>query len=283
MSRFVPRKSEMNKLSKKRYKTMRKSLSEIDMQRTVDRKVAVASLMKKVPLIGFSESRRRDIRVLLSAVDKRDDNGRLLLPEEIYWQQLQIVAGMLGLAVLISFVLRNPAGMMVCLIAPFAMGLVTSDLKEERRLTSKAISEEFLDFYRLYYVQFNRTDTASTLRTIVTSYMPRASIEFRRALGRFASDLESGEEFALANLDFRYPENMKIHKFCSIARARSKGDEAAYHSMNAFLAELEEQHDAFYEHELAHRQELLGHITFSYLIAVFAVIMGVLLFCMTKA
>lgn len=282
-ARYVPRTTHISKESKKRRKNLEESLSAVKSQKELATKVKIANLMRRVPIIGFSESRKQDIRVLLAAMDKRDERGRLILAEEIYYQQLQMAAVTIGLAFLAALVLRTPMCLIAIGAAPLAMSLAIKELQEGQDEVSKCISEEFLGFYKLYYAQFSRKEAHTTLRSVVESYMPRASLDFRAALGRFASDLESGEDYALANLDIRYPDNMKIHKFCSVARARAKGDDAAYLSMHAFLTELEEEQDAYFDADLVRRQERLQTIYYVYLFGTLTLIMGMLMIGMSRA
>ncbi len=204
-------KSNLDKASKKRIKNLKEQLSEVETQRRVGQTLAVASMFGKVPLIGFTKERRETIRLLLQAVDKRDARDRAIMPEEIYVQQLQMVALLISFTCAVAVILRQPFVLLVLLASPIVMASMLGDLQKEREDTSQAISSEFLAFYKVYYVQFSRRDVTNTLANVVRSFMPRASDAFKKALGRFAGDLESGEDYALHAFDARFPENMKVH------------------------------------------------------------------------
>lgn len=282
-ARYVPRTTHISKESKKRRRNLEDSLAAVRSQKELATKVKISNLMQRVPIIGFSESRKQDIRILLAAMDKRDEHGRLILAEEIYYQQLQMAAITIGLSLGAALLLRTPACLIGIGAAPLVMTLAIKELQEGQDEVSKCISEEFLGFYKVYYAQFSRKEVHTTLRSLVESYMPRASLGFRSALSRFSSDLESGEDYALANLDIRYPDNMKIHKFCAVARARAKGDDAAFLSMHAFLTELEEEQDAYFDSDLVKRQETIQTIYYVYLFGILTLIMGMLMIGMSQA
>lgn len=264
-------------LSQKRMRSLRSHVSERETRKKLNQVIAIANLMRLIPWIGYNKEREEQNRLLLSAVDKRDDRGRLILPEELYIKQLIYAGVVFGLCLVASAIIGPWVLLLAIPIAPLAMNMVTTDLKDEQVLISQAISNQFLDFYKVYYVQFVRRDVTNTISNVAQSYIPRADESFKRVLSRFISDLDSGEEFALTQLDLRFPENGKIHKFVAIAKARQKGDDAVFDSMKAFLEEMEEQRDSFYDNELETRVRKIGTVVMTYLMLMFAVIMVVLL------
>lgn len=264
-------------LSQKRVRFLRTNVSERETRRKLNQIIAIANLMRLIPWIGYNKEREEQNRLLLSAVDKRDSRGRLVLPEELYVKQL-IYAGVVFGVCIVASAIFGPFVLLIAIpLAPLAMNMVTTDLKDEQTLISQAISNQFLDFYKVYYVQFVRRDVTNTLSNVAQSFIPRADELFKKVLSRFISDLDSGEEYALTQLDLRFPENGKIHKFVAIAKARQKGDEAVFDSMRAFLEEMEEQRDSFYDNELETRVRKIGTVVTTYLMLMFAVIMTVLL------
>ena len=277
------RSSATKNFSQKRIKHLRTSVSERETRRKLAQIAAVANLMRKVWVIGYSRDREEQIKLLLSATDKRDDSGRLITAEEIYIKQLTIAMIAIGIGVVLMPVMSPFTVVIAIALSPTLMSIPLSSLKDEQIELSSAVSSQFLDFYKVYYVQFIRTDVTNTLSNVVQSYIPRASESFKKVLSRFVSDLDSGEEFALTQLDSRFPTNAKVHKFVTIAKARNKGDEACFDSMRAFLNEMEEQRDAFYEEDLAKREAQISRIVLIYLMSVFAVIMSVLIFNMVTS
>lgn len=277
------RSSATKNFSQKRIKHLRTSVSERETRRKLAQITAVANLMRKVWVIGYSHDREEQIKLLLSATDKRDDSGRLITAEEIYIKQLTIAMVAIGIGVVLMPIMSPFTVVIAIALSPALMSIPLSSLKDEQIELSSAVSSQFLDFYKVYYVQFIRTDVTNTLSNVVQSYIPRASESFKKVLSRFVSDLDSGEEFALTQLDSRFPTNAKVHKFVTIAKARNKGDEACFDSMRAFLNEMEEQRDAFYEEDLAKREAQISRIVLIYLMSVFAVIMSVLIFNMVTS
>lgn len=264
-------------LSKKRIKNLRKKVSERETRKRLTRIRAVAELMRLIPLIGYSKERESEIRELLAATDKRDSEGRLMIPEEIYIQQLIVAGVVIGTAAVIG-VFTTPFLVIAAIpISTFAMKIPLTSLQDEQIAISAEISSQFLEFYKVYHVQFIRKEVTSTLNTVVSGFIPQASDGFKKVLSRFLSDLDAGEEFALTQLDNRYYTNPKIHKFVMIAKSRSRGEEACFDNMRAFLAEMEDQREAFYDDELEKRSLLISRIIMAYLMTMVAFIFGTII------
>lgn len=279
--KFMPRSGKVTRGSAKRATQLRQSISEIESRKLLERKIALADLMKHIPVIGLSEDKRAEIKRLITAVDKRVEGDRLVLVEEIYAKQLQIAGAVVGLSILGMIV--TPMAIFGIALTPIVMNFAINDLKEEQHQTSMAISSQFFEFFKTYYVQFRRPDATNTLSSVIEGFMPRANPEFRRVLSRLLSDLESGEDYALRQFDNRFSDNIKVHKFCSIVRARSKGDIGSYDSMRSFFEELEEQRDNYYDEELARRTATIGRVVMIYLVTVFSLIMIVQIIGMTRS
>lgn len=277
------RSSSTKNFSQKRIKHLRTTVSERETRRKLAQVNAIANLMRGVWVIGFSKEREEQIKLLLSATDKRDQNGRLITAEEIYIKQLIIALTTIAIGVVLTLFFGIFTVVVAIALCPTLMNIPLTSLRDEQIELSSAVSSQFLDFYKVYYVQFIRRDVTNTLSNVVQSYIPRASESFKKVLSRFVSDLDSGEEFALTQLDNRFPTNAKVHKFVTIAKARNKGDDACFDSMRAFLNEMEEQRDAFYEEDLAKREARISRIVLIYLMSVFTVIMSVLIFNMVAS
>lgn len=271
------RSGSVRNLSQKRLRNLKSSISERETRHKLSQIIAIANLMRLIPWIGYNKDREEQIRVLLSAVDKRDENGRLIIPEEIYLKQLLVAGGIIGVGFVLSVMMHPMLVLAAIAIAPIAMRFVLTDMQDEQNVISNAVSSQFLPFYKVYYVQFIRKDVTSTLANVVQSFIPQADQNFKKVLSRFLSDLDSGEEYALAQLDSRFPTNAKVHKFVTVAKARNKGDEACFDSMRAFLNEMEDQQDAFYDNDLRNRLSKIEQLVMAYLMLSFGVIMTVMI------
>lgn len=277
------RSGSVRNLSQKRLRNLKKSISERETRHRLSQIIAIANLMRLIPWIGYNKDREEQIRVLLSAVDKRDDNGRLIIPEEVYLKQLLVAGGVIGVGFVLSVMIHPFVILAAIAVSPVAMRFVLTDMQDEQVVISNAVSSQFLQFYKVYYVQFVRRDVTSTLANVVQSYLPQADTSFKKVLSRFLSDLDSGEDYALSQLDSRFPTNAKIHKFVTVAKARNKGDEACFDSMRAFLAEMEDEHDAFYDNDLQRRLLRIQQIVMTFLMLSFGVIMTVLIATMVTS
>lgn len=277
------RSASVRNLSQKRLRNLKTSISERETRHKLSQVIAIANLMKLIPWIGYNKDREEQIRVLLSAVDKRDENGRLIIPEEIYLKQLMVAGGVIGVGFVLAVMIHPLVIFIAFAVSPVAMRFVLTGMQDEQNLISNAVSSQFLQFYKVYYVQFIRKDVTSTLSNVVQSFLPQADQNFKKVLSRFLSDLDSGEEYALTQLDNRFPTNAKIHKFVTVAKARGKGDEACFDSMRAFLNEMEDQQDAFYDNDLQNRLSKIERVVMVYLMASFGVIMSVLIATMVTS
>lgn len=279
---FTPRKSKTITMSKKRMKVMKEQLSVMDMQKRRARALEITRIFKKVPMFGLNDVKRKHLQTLIMATNQVDSTGAILLPEELYIRQLGYMGIGVAVITMIAIMAGNIAILFAIVLTPVLGKFVTASLEEEQLRTSRAITSQFLEFYKVYYVQFSRRDNATPLASIANSFIPMASSRFQIALSRLVADAESGEEYALAAFDSRFPDNPKVHKFCSVAKSRIKGDDASYDSMKNLFDELQEERDAFYNIELSRRETQIKSIVSRYLIIVFSIILSVMMLAMVN-
>lgn len=250
---FTPRKSAVVRKSVKRLKRVNDTISFRENQKLLQWKIGLARFFGRFPMLKFTEEDRDEAQKLIVAVDKRSKSGRLLLPEEIYCHQLAI-AGIIFLLCLFGMFI-SPLSICGILIIPLLMRIPIKLLESEREVYAVALADEFLSFYKLYYVQFIRPDNVTTLSYVINDYLPSASIEVKKVLKVVDGDLAKGEEFALKRWDQRFPTCPKVHKFVAVAQARLKGDNSAYEAMDSLLHLLQEEHENFFERERLKREK----------------------------
>jgi hypothetical protein len=221
-------------------------------------KISFADFFCKMPLVKMTDDDREEIQHLLMSVDKRVKSGRMMLVEEFYFNQL-IIAGTIFIICVIGMLL-TPLTIAGILIIPFCMRIPVKVLQGERNDFAVALADEFLAFYKLYYVQFIRPDNTTTLSYVINSYLPSASIEVKKILKVVDGDLSKGEEYALKRFDQRFPDSPKVHKFCAVAQARIKGDETCYETLRSLLALLQEEHDVYFNKEREKRERRLNNV-----------------------
>lgn len=260
---FTPRKSKAVRRSSKRIKKTASRIGLRESQKALNQKIAIANLFRHVPLVRLTDDDKDELHALILAVDKRAKDGRLLLPEEIYIWQLAI-AGIAFLAIVLTMLI-TPLTVFGILAIPMLMRIPVRMLESERAQCAAALADEFLAFYKLYYVQFIQPDNTTTLSHVINSYLPSASVEVKKILKVVDGDLAKGEEFALKRFDQRFPDSPKVHKFCSVARARLKGDKSSYEALKSFLDVLIEEHDVYFDREKVKRERRLSNLVTSFL------------------
>lgn len=249
---FTPRKSKVVRKSVKRLKRVDDTISYRENKKLLQLKLDIARFFGRFPIIRFSEEDREEVQKLIVSTDKRAKSGRLLLPEEIYINQL-LIAGVIFVLCLFGMFI-SPFIICGILIIPFLMRIPIKSLESDREKFAVALADEFLAFYKLYYVQFIRPDNVTTLSYVINSYIPSASLEVKKILKVVDGDLAKGEEFALKRWDQRFPTCTKVHKFVAVAQARLKGDKSAYEAMDSLLHLLQEEHEIFFERERMKRE-----------------------------
>lgn len=250
---FTPRKSRVVRRSVKRLKRVNDNIGFRENRRVLQLKIDLANFFGKIPLVHFTEDDRDEIQKLILSTDMRAKSGRLMYPEEIYCRQLFIAAAIFLLCVIGVFM--SPFAVAGLMLIPFLTRIPIKLMESERERFTVALADEFLAFYKLYYVQFIRPDNVTTLSYVINSYLPSASLEVKKILKVVDGDLAKGEEYALKRWDQRFPTCPKIHKFVAVAQARLKGDKSAYEAMDSLLHLLQEEHEVFFERERIKREK----------------------------
>lgn len=271
---FTPRRSSIVRSSLRRSEHVDKTISYRENQKVIKMKISFAEFFCNIPLVKMTQDDRDEIQKLLLSVDKRVKSGRMMLVEEFYFNQLMIAGIIFILCVFGVFL--TPLTLAGLLIIPVAMRIPVKILKAERDDFAVALADEFLAFYKLYYVQFIRPDNTTTLSHVINSYLPSASVEVKKILKVLDGDLGKGEEYALKRFDQRFPDSPKVHKFCAVAMARIKGDETCYETLKSLLTLLQEEHDIFFNNEREKREHKLNTT-----VNVFLAVGAVVVCCMT--
>lgn len=193
--------------------------------------------MEFVPVVGLSKSKKLYLQNLIEAAGMDDWNA--ITPEELHFTQIMYAGIFVFACVVLS--LKFPVALLGLLGTYFVYRIPVIALADKYNKVVKEIHFQFPDFYDTVYCQYIKKDNTLLMSDIVIAFVPIANSSFKKLLKRFLIDLESGEEYALRQLDLRYSTSPVIHKFCSIMRLRLKGDEAAYLSMHVMRENL--QHD----------------------------------------
>ena len=235
---FMPRNSSVDRKVVQRVGRMKKS---VDGQRAHLRRERVEilySIIDCVPGLGLKQFQREEYTRYIITTDKRVD-GALISPEHIYVQQC--LTCFLVIIVSLILALFNKMFILGCLACIPLWKIPLDNLKEKHHDNNVEIAKQFSKFYDLYYCQFISRTCTKKIIDICESFMPQANEAMRKMLERFTIDLEQDEKFALNELDYRYSDNRYIHKFCSIAKVRLQGDEAAFSSLVSFRDEIQNE------------------------------------------
>ena len=127
---FTPRKSTVQSNSEKNRKRIDKGISYKENQKALQAKIDIAKFWGKLPLVSFTEEDKEELQKLILAVDKRTPSGRLMLPEEIYCQQLFIALAIIFVCVILMFL--TPFTILGVLIVPIIMRTPVKTLEGER-------------------------------------------------------------------------------------------------------------------------------------------------------
>lgn len=277
---FSPRSKSIDNQSLKRYAHMKKVVSTNKSHARREQAQKLYEVIKSIPGLGLKPHTRDEYIRYIITTDKRID-GALVSPEEIYVQQFLIV--------LITVVISLAASLFWkylifgSLLALWLKRIPLDNMKEVYQANSKEIVKQFSEFYDMYYCQFISKDSVKKIYDICQSFMPVANPVMRKMLDRFMIDLELDEGFAIRELDYRYSDNKYIHKFCSVAKVRLQGDEAAFASMIAFREELQNEKKLSLRRQLEKRTKKAGAVIGAMLIIVFSLATIVFIGCMMTA
>lgn len=227
----------IRELSRKRIGTAEEKIKSIEPDFWSDYKKKTVTRMEYIPIVGLSKSKKQQMQALIEAAGLDDWND--ITPEELHFNQLMYATVFILACIVVSF--KFPIALIGLLGTYAVYRLPIVSLSDKYNQAVREILFQFPDFYDTVYCQYSKRDNSLLMSDIVLAFVPIANNSFKKLLKRFLIDLESGEEYALLQLDKRYSTSPVIHKFCSIMRLRLKGDEAAYLSMHVMRESL--QHD----------------------------------------
>lgn len=277
---FSPRSSSIDKLTLKRVERIKKVTNESKAHLRRERTQKLYAIIKEIPGMGLKTHTRDEYIRYIITTDKRVD-GALISPEEIYTQQVLIVFGTAIVSLIGALFFKY--AIFGIFLGFFLWRIPLDNMKEVYQSNNKEIVKQFGEFYDMYYCQFISKDCVKKIYDICQAFMPIANPIMRKMLDRFMIDLELDESHALNELDYRYSDNKYIHKFCSVAKVRLQGDEAAYASLIAFREELQTEKKLSLRRQLERRTHLASAVIGGMLISVFSLATLVFLGCMMAA
>lgn len=277
---FSPRSSSIDKATLKRVEHMKKVTSGNKAHQRREIIAKLYAVIAEVPGMSIKSHTKEDYARYIITTDKRVD-GALVSPEEIYTQQVLIVFGITIVCLILT--IFNKFFIFGILLGFVCWKIPVDNMKDVYQKNAKEIVKQFSEFYDLYYCQFISKDCVKKIYDICQSFMPIANPIMKKMLDRFMIDLEQDESFALRELDYRYSDNKYIHKFCSVAKVRLQGDDAAFSSLTAFREELQTERKLSMRRQLERRTKLASAVIGGMLITVFSLATIVFLGCMLAA
>lgn len=277
---FNPRSKKKFKISEKRLASLEENIAKSKQRERKLKADRFSHALDSIPLVGISSNKRDEYEELIVATNHTDDYGGLYTSSLLHLDWLVISALIsMGLG-LLAFVFKTTLPLCLVPFTVFTEKYFIGKLYDKKTEISEALYSEFLEFYTMYYVQFIQPDATDTLRGVITSYVPQATLPAREALTRLLYDLDKGEDYALSNFDMRFSDNRHVHKFCSVVRARSKSSPTAFENMESFMGVLQDERDALYDKKLEFRSGLVDKIVKSVVMLNFCIMIIVLLFNM---
>lgn len=255
--------------SKRRLSTAGEKIKSIEPDLWRDYKKKTIKRMEYIPVVGLSKSKKVQLQNLIEAAGIDDWNA--VTPEELHFNQTMYAGLYIFICVILS--LKFPILLLGLLATYFIYRIPVISLSDKYNQAVQEIHFQFPDFYDTVYCQYIKKDNVLLLSDIVTAYAPIANASFKKLLKRFLIDLESGEEYALRQLDLRYSTSPVIHKFCSIMRLRLKGDEAAYLSMHVMRENLQSEVKEWMLNDLHKRETYGARITAVMITAILTVVL----------
>lgn len=233
---FPPKqKSKTKEITRKRLDVAADRMTARELSFWDNFKIQFITKYKGIPIVGVSKKFSDDIHAMVG--ESEDETKRILTPEEIRFNQLMWVSIYTLAVIVISLVFKY--ALLALFAIPIIYGIPVSKLKGQSKEELEQIIFQFPDFYDAVFCQYSKRNVNILLADVVESFLPISNSAFKKMLKRFLIDLESGEDYALRQLDTRYNTSPTIHKFCSIMRLRLKGDETAFLSLQVFRESLQ--------------------------------------------
>ncbi len=234
-------------------------------------KIQAITKYRGVPILGVSARFSAEINAMLG--DFEDETKRAITAEEVRFHQLMLVTIYTLVILLVSILFKYALIALICI--PIIYKVPVSKLKGLSKEDLEQITFQFPDFYDAVFCQYSKRNVNILLSDVVQSFMPIGNTAFKKMLKRFLIDLESGEDYALRQLDARYNTSPTIHKFCSIMRLRLKGDETAFLSLQVFRDSLQTEVRDWMNDDLTNRKKKANKITGIMIVTILSIVMTV--------
>lgn len=245
-----------------------------------------ADIARDMKIFPYSKKYELEVSKMLVAMDKKV-NGAPMTVDWIYLQQIGLSFASIGAAFLLTAAMSIPSGafvpfgMLAILTAPilFMVPLwkLRGDFKQEQLMAMSL----WIEFYNMYYTQFAQREANSQLIDVVTTYLPLANEELAKMIKRFRTDiLNFGDEVSVDKFKDRYPDNIRIHKFVSVAKMRMNGDESSYDMLRSVQDDLLTEEDLAYTKYLKAMTKKVATVIDVCLYVGIALLFGVMIYAM---
>lgn len=228
-------KESIRDLARRRIGAAEEKIKSVEPDFWSDYKKKTVTRMDFIPFLGLSKTKKQQLQTMIEAAGL--DNAGGITPEELHFNQMMYAGIFVFACIILSLKFRVALIALLGTYTVYRIPIVS--LSDKYNQTVREILFQFPDFYDTVYCQYAKKDNSLLLSDIVLAFVPIANSSFKKLLKRFLIDLESGEEYALLQLDKRYSSSPVIHKFCSVMRLRLKGDEAAFLSMHVMRENLQ--------------------------------------------
>lgn len=245
-----------------------------------------ADIARDMKIFPYSKKYELEVSKMLVAMDKKV-NGAPMSVDWIYLQQIGLSFASIGAAFLLTAAMSIPTGafvpfgMLAVLTAPILfmapLWKLRGDFKQEQLMAMSL----WIEFYNMYYTQFAQREANSQLIDVVTTYLPLANEELAKMIKRFRTDiLNFGDEVSVDKFKDRYPDNIRIHKFVSVAKMRMNGDESSYDMLRSVQDDLLTEEDLAYTKYLKAMTKKVATVIDVCLYVGIALLFGVMIYAM---
>lgn len=260
-----------------------------DNQRKKDRMIHLsAEIFREMKIFPYSQGYVEEVNKMMTALDMRV-NGKPMTVDHLFVKQCLLSFSSLGVAVMvvvamsIAFGSFMSIGFLAVLSAPvlfkIPLLMLRSDFKEEQL----SAMSQWLEFYNMYYSQYIQKENSVLLIDVVDNFLPLANPQLGKLLKRFRTDLDNGgDEYALDRLKNRYQDNVRVHKFVSVAKMRMTGDASSFDLMRSVQDELLAEEELAYEKDLKHKLQLSSTGVDTVLYISIALLFGVMIVSMVR-
>lgn len=267
---FPPKqKSKTKEYTKKRLDVAADRMTARDLSFVDNFKIQFINKYKGIPVVGVSQKFADDISGMVG--ESEDETKRTVTPEEIKFNQLMVTTIFVLAVIVVSLIFKY--ALLLLVVTPLVFGIPVSKLKGENKDDLDQIVFQFPDFYDAVFCQYSKRNVNILMADVVESFLPVSNSAFKKMLKRFLIDLESGEDYALRQLDTRYYTSPTIHKFCSIMRLRLKGDETAFLSLQVYRETLQAEVKEWLLSDLKRRKHKANKIIATMITTILSIVM----------